>query len=237
MKEKLSDRLRESIEEEILMGRFPPGSRIDEAALGAQFGVSRTPIREALIQLASSGLVAIRRRHGALVTEMEPNRLYEMFEVMAELEAICARNAARRSTEAQQKTLLKTLEACRKAAESRDADAYFHENEQFHQAIYAASQNTFLAEQTQALQRRLRPYRRLQLRVRDRMSNSMAEHETLVAAIIAGDADLAAERARGHVRVQGERFGDLVAAISQLREDSRRARDKSRSKDHAGAVS
>src|ERR1700741_451506 len=205
-KPKRSEQLREAIEEEIVMGRLPPGSRIDDAALAARFAVSRTPVREALIQLESSGLVEIRRRRGAQVSVIEPKRLYEMFELMAELEAMCARRAARRCGEAQQRTLLDALELTRKAGETRDIDIYFYENERFHQAIYAASQNTFLTEQTVALQRRLRPYRRLELLVRDRMASSQAEHEAITAAIVAGDADLAADSIRGHVVVQGERF-------------------------------
>jgi len=236
MKQKRSDQLREAIEEEIVMGRLPPGSRIDDTALAVRFGVSRTPIREALIQLASSGLVEIRRRRGALVSEIDPKRLYEMFEVMAELEAMCARRAARRSTEAQQRALLSALELTRKAGETRDIDAYFHENEGFHQAIYAASQNAFLIEQTLSLQRRLRPYRRLQLRVRDRMTSSEAEHEAIAAAIIAGDADLAAERIRGHVRVQGERFGDLVASLAEWRAGAEVANEELPARGRAIAV-
>jgi len=236
MKQKRSDQLREAIEEEIVMGRFPPGSRIDDAALAARFGVSRTPIREALIQLASSGLVDIRRRRGALVSEIDPHRLYEMFEVMAELEAMCARRAARRGTEAQQRALLSALALTRRAAETRDVDAYFHENEGFHQAIYAASQNAFLIELTLSLQRRLRPYRRLQLRVRDRMTNSLAEHEAITAAIIAGDADLAAEHIRGHIVIQGERFGDLVASLAQWRAGAQSANEELPAKVRARAV-
>lgn len=212
-KEKRSDQLREAIEEEIAMGRLPPGSRIDEAALEARFGVSRTPIREALIQLASSGLVEIRRRKGAVVSVLEPRRLFEMFEVMADLEASCAQRMARRMGAEQERALRKALEACRRAAEAGDPDAYFHENEGFHHAIYAASGNAFLAEQALALQRRLRPYRRLQLRVRNRMHNSLAEHEGVVAAITSGDEELAARRLREHVAVQGERFSDLVASL------------------------
>ena len=198
------------------MGRFPPGSRIDEQALGKRFGVSKTPIREALIQLASSGLVEVRRRKGATVSVLESRRLYEMFDVMAELEAACARRAARRMSPAHEAALKKALEACRRAAAAGDPDRYFHENEAFHHAIYAASQNAFLAEQALALHRRLRPYRRLQLRVRDRMGNSLAEHEAIVEAMLKGDGELAAERLRGHITVQGERFGDLVASLAQL---------------------
>ena len=226
MKQKRSDQLREAIEEEIVMGRLPPGSRIDDTALALRFGVSRTPIREALIHLASSGLIQIRRRRGAQVSEIEPHRLFEMFEVMAELEVMCARRAARRSSEPQRQALLTALSLTRKAGETRDVDAYFHENEAFHQAIYAASQNAFLIEQTLLLQRRLRPYRRLQLRVRDRMSNSQAEHEAITAAIIAGDADLAAEHIRGHIVIQGERFGDLVASVAQWRAGAESANEE-----------
>jgi len=215
-KEKRSDALREAIEEEIAIGHLAPGSRIDEAALEARFGVSRTPVREALIQLASSGLVEVRRRKGAVVKVLEPRKLFEMFEVMAELEASCAQRAARRMAPEQETALKEALEACRVAAAAGDPDAYFHENEGFHRAIYAASQNAFLAEQALALHRRLRPYRRLQLRVRNRMGNSLAEHEGVVAAILAGDGELAAQRLRAHVTVQGERFSDLVASLSQL---------------------
>jgi DNA-binding GntR family transcriptional regulator len=216
MKEKRSDQLREAIEEEIAVGRLRPGSRVDEQELSERFSVSKTPIREALIQLASSGLVEIRRRKGATVCVLEAGRLCEMFDVMAELEATCARRAARRMSPEQEAALKDALAACRHAAAAGDPDAYFHVNEDFHRAIYAASQNEFLAEQALALHRRLRPYRRLQLRVRDRMASSLAEHEAIVAAMVAGDGELAAERIRGHVTVQGERFGDLVASLAQL---------------------
>lgn len=86
----------------------------------------------------------------------------------------------------------------------------------FHHAIYAGSHNQFLIEQARSLARRLRPYRRLQLRVRDRLPTSFAEHDGVVQAIINGDGDLAAQRARDHVMIQGQRFADLMASLSQL---------------------
>jgi DNA-binding GntR family transcriptional regulator len=117
---------------------------------------------------------------------------------------------------ANEAALKRALEACRQAAQAGDPDAYFHENETFHRAIYTASGNEFLAEQALALHRRLRPYRRLQLRVRDRMSRSLGEHEAIVEAMLQGDGELAAQRLRGHVTVQGERFSDLVASLARL---------------------
>lgn len=208
-----SERLGELIEEQIATGLLRPGTRLDEQELAAEFGVSRTPIREALIQLASAGLVEIRPRRGAIVKELGPHRLCEMFEVMAELEAMCARLAARRITNAEIAVLQKGHRACQAARDASDPDAYYWLNEDFHRTIYVASHNTFLSEQATALNRRLRPYRRLQLRVRNRIDTSYSEHQGVVDAILAGDADLAAERIRAHVVVQGERFGDLVASL------------------------
>ncbi len=163
------------------MGEFPPGKRLDEAELLAEFGVSRTPLREALIQLDSQGLVEIRPRRGAVVASVSAQRLIEMFEVMGELEAMCGRLAARRITDDEQQRLLAAHNACKEASEAHSSDAYYYANEQFHFAIYAASHNVYLAEQARQLHRKLRVYRRLQLRVRDRVSNSFAEHDGVVA--------------------------------------------------------
>jgi DNA-binding GntR family transcriptional regulator len=208
--------LRDAIEDLIATGCLRPGDHLDETELATRFGVSRTPIREALIQLASMGLVMIRPRRGAVVAEVAPEQLVEMFEVMAELEAMCGRLAARRMSSKDHAVLQSAHDACRDACAAGDADAYYYKNEQFHDAIYAGSHNTFLAEQARALHRRLRPYRRLQLRVRNRLPTSLGEHEAVVNAIRAGDGDLTADLLRQHVLVQGQRFADLIASLSQL---------------------
>jgi len=213
---KRSEVLREAIEEMIAVGKLPPGHHLDETELANEFGVSRTPIREALIQLASMGIIVMRPRRGALVTEIAPQQLIEMFEVMAELEAMCARLAARRMTPAEHAILLASHLACTAARDDEDSDVYFYKNEEFHQQIYIGSQNTFLAEQARALQRRLRPYRRLQLRVRNRVKASFDEHGAVVDAIIAGDGERASELLRDHIMIQGQRFVDLIASLSNL---------------------
>ena len=211
---KMSDQLREKIEEAIAIGTLAPGTALEEAALAERYGVSRTPVREALIQLASEGLVEIRPRRGAIVASIGPARLLEMFEVMAGLEAMCARLAARRMNDRERVALAQAHERC--AAVQDDLDAYFHRNEEFHAAIYAGSHNGVLSEQAGQMHRRLRPYRRLQLRVRDRVKSSCAEHAAIVQAIVAGDADGAAQALQDHVTVQGERFGDLLASMREL---------------------
>ena len=211
-----SETLRDAIEEMIAVGKLAPGQHLDETELAASFGVSRTPIRETLIQLASMGLVVIRPRRGAVVAELGPQQLVERFEVMSELESVCARLAARRMTPAEQEALKAAHAACKEAMSSQDPDDYYVKNEAFHEAIYAGSHNQFLIEQARSLYRRLRPYRRLQLRVRDRVSNSYAEHDEMVQAIIGGDGELAARLTREHVMIQGQRFADLMASLPQL---------------------
>lgn len=212
----VTGRLKDEIENGIVEGRYLPGDRLDEATLAERYGVSRTPVREALHALAASGLIEVRPHRGAIVAEVGPHQLVEMFEVMAELEAMCGRLAARRATEADHLALRTAHVVSTRAAEAGDLDGYYYDNERFHSAIYDASHNGFLAEQARALARRLQPYRRLQLRVRNRLATSFREHGEIVDAIVAGDEELAARRLRGHVVVQGERFADLIASMRTL---------------------
>ena len=209
----MSEKLKETLEERIVTGKYLPGTRLDETELATEFAVSRTPVREALIQLSFYGLIEMRPRRGAVVTELSHQRLYEMFEVMAELEAMSGRLAARRHTDADLKRILEAQSACDKAFELGDVDNYYHENERFHLAIYAASHNSFLNEKATSLFRRLGAYRRLQLRIRGRLKTSREEHAGVIEALVAGNGEIAAERLQKHVIVQGELFSDLIASM------------------------
>lgn len=210
----VSFRLRDAIESEILVGDLRPGERLDEASIAARFGVSRTPVREALVQLASAGVVELRPHRSAIVTKLSPERLVEMFDVMAGLEGLAGKLAARRSSTQDIERLRAAHERCQSAAEKNDADEYYYENEEFHKAIYAASHNEFLAEQCELLHRRLKPYRRMQLRFRNRIATSLTEHEEIVLAITNGDSERADHVLQMHIRIQGERFGDLIASLA-----------------------
>jgi DNA-binding GntR family transcriptional regulator len=119
-------------------------------------------------------------------------------------------------TPAEQEALLAAHAACKEASLTKDPDDYYYKNEVFHYAIYAGSHNQFLIEQARSLSRRLRPYRRLQLRVRNRVSNSYDEHDGVVQAILKGDGDSAADLTRSHVMIQGQRFADLMASLPRL---------------------
>ena len=211
-------RLRDALEADILTGLIGPGERLDEVSLAQRFQVSRTPIREALLQLASAGLIEIRHRRGAVVRDLGPQQIVAMFEVMAGLEGLAARLAAQRHGPEEAAELLACHEGCLAALSSGDTDAYYYANEQFHQLIYRASHNIFLAEQCLALSRRLRPYRRLQLRAGNRATTSFAEHAVVVGAILRHDGEEADHALRNHVVIQGARFVDFVAALSGLSE-------------------
>lgn len=211
--EKRADGLRDILEEEILMGVLRPGDRLEEPALAERFGVSRTPIREALLHLAASGLIENRSRRGTFVARLGPRRLMEMFDVIAALEALAASQAARRATAPEIAAIRALHEDCAASVDADEPDPYYYANERFHAAIRQASGNGFLIEEADKLQKRLRPYRRTQLRAQNRIRASFAEHESILTAIEAGDAAAASATMHSHVAVQGERFTDLLASL------------------------
>jgi DNA-binding GntR family transcriptional regulator len=218
MTRKRADEIAEALESLILDGTFANGERLDEVQLAGRFAVSRTPLREALQRLAVSGLVEQIPRRGVFVRQPGPVELIEMFEVMAELEAACARLAATRIAEAALAELHAVNARCKAAVERRDSDGYYRENERFHAILYRQSGNGFLEQECRRLQRRLTPFRRHQLRLRGRLSQSMAEHEAVVAALERGDAAAAAETIRDHVAVQGEKFHHLMSRLREAAE-------------------
>ncbi|GGO61226.1 transcriptional regulator, GntR family [Roseovarius pacificus] len=218
MEQRRADSIAEELEELIFAGTYRDGDRLDEMRLAEQFGVSRTPLREAFQRLALSGLVELIPRRGAFVRQPGPVELMEMFEVMAELEATCGRLAAMRISDAALDELRSANANCKAAVEVQDCDAYYTENERFHRIIYQQSGNRFLEQETAKLHKRLKPFRRQQLRFRGRMAQSMAEHEAIVDALVQGDAAGAGEALRAHVAVQGEKFHNLMASLQSAAE-------------------
>lgn len=215
-----SQRVRDALENAIVDGRHRPGERLDPARLEEEFGCSRTPVREALQALERSGLVQIRPKQGTYVTELGLSELAERFEVMAELEGMAARLAARRIGVAELAALDEAVAECALHAEAGDADGYYYANARFHSTIYDSCGNEYLRQQVHQLKRALQPYRRLQLRVPDRMRRSLAEHRTIAAAVRAGDAGAAEGAARDHVLVQVTEFTQLVNTWRAVRSPS-----------------
>jgi DNA-binding GntR family transcriptional regulator len=123
---RLADSLRDELEQDIVTEALRPGERLDEQTLATRFGVSRTPIREALVQLAVAGLVALQPRRGAFVASLSLKEIIERFEVMAALEGACGALAARRLTDEERARLVQAHEAWGHEAGSGDADDYYY---------------------------------------------------------------------------------------------------------------
>lgn len=213
MERKRADVIAEALEGMIFDGELSDGDRLDETLLAERFNVSRTPIREALQRLSVSGLAVQIPRRGVFVRQPGPVEIIEMFAVMAEMEAVCARLAAHRISDAAIAALHDANGRCRAAVERGAPDDYYAENERFHAIIYRESGNGFLEQECLRLHRRLKPFRRIQLRVRGRLRQSMDEHETIVKALEDGRDTEAADRIRAHVAVQGEKFHHLIASL------------------------
>lgn len=208
-----ANKIAEALEQLVFAGEFQDGDRMDELKLAERFEVSRTPIREALQVLVSSGMAEQIPRRGVFVRQPGPVELMEMFETMAELEAVCGRLAAIRMDEQSLAKLDEINERCQQAIQDADYDCYYSENEKFHQIIYHGAANSYLEKQALLLQNRLRAYRKTQLRFRGRLDQSMKEHFEIVSAIRDGAAEKAAEALRSHIAVQGEKFHQLMASL------------------------
>lgn len=207
--------LREEIEQDIVTGVYAPGQRLDETVLATRFQVSRTPIREALQQLAAMGFVINIPKRGTFVSEVSIGEMLCMFEVMAELEGMCAKLAARRITAEQLSELEGAQAQCNESIIAGNSDDYYYANERFHMHLYKISGNPFLAKMAGQLHNRLKPYRRLQLRVSGRLNMSASEHEAIIDALRAGDAQAAEQLTEQHILIQGDKFSDFLAAMEQ----------------------
>ena len=208
----LQERIRTQLQRDIQDGRLPPGASIDERALAQSFDASRTPVREALLLLSAQGLVEIVPRSGIHVRKLRASELVAMMEALGELEGVLARLAARRIGAPQRQELHAALCGTARCAEAGDAIGYQEANAALHDVIYRASGNPFIVEQAQAVRLRISAYRGRLFEKPGRLDASQREHAAVVAAILAGDADAAAEAMRNHISVGGEAFADLVLA-------------------------
>lgn len=206
-----SEELQTRLAEAIVSGRLKPGAPLDEAQIAAEFSVSRTPVREALRQLSSSGLVDIRPHRGAVVAKPDHAQLRDMFAVMGELEGVAAGLCAVKMDRAERAGLEDLHRSMARLVHDGDLDAYSAANITFHVTIYRGSHNSYLAEMASATRRRLAPFRRAQFEGRDRLARSHHEHDQVVQAIQRGDAERAAAAMRDHIGLSARAWETIVA--------------------------
>ncbi|WGD31427.1 GntR family transcriptional regulator [Ancylobacter sp. WKF20] len=208
-----AEELRLQLADEITRGRLPPGTALDETVLAARFGVSRTPVREALRELAASGLVDARPHRGAVVARPSLERLQDMFDVMAELEALCAGLAALAMTPAERRQLDQLHQSMGDMMRAGDFPAYREANEQFHAALYAGSHNDYLVEITVGTRRRLSPFRRAQFHALGRLALSHREHDRVVTAVLRGEREAAAAAMRSHITIVHDAYEQYAQTV------------------------
>ena len=211
-----TERLADEIAAAVLSGEFAPGLRLDEAMLAERFGVSRTPVREALRRLASTGLIDLKPRRGATVADATSAQLETLFGAMAEIEAACARLAAMSMTPIERRRLQNLHESMAALVARGDRDDYAGANIAFHTCLYAGAHNEIVADFARILRRRLAPFRRAQFRAEGRLARSHAEHGIVVKAILACDAAAAHAAMFHHMSLVEDSFGRLGAGARAM---------------------
>ena len=203
LKRTSAEEIRRGLADRIISGVLPPGTALDETQLAAEFAVSRTPVREALRLLASSGLVDQKPHAKALVAKPDEQELAGMFEVMGYLEALCAGLCAIAMTKAERDALDGLHVQMSALVRDGDAARYAEANDLFHTAIYDGAHNGYLAEITRSTRQRLQPFRRAQFGELGRLLKSHAEHSLIVEAILRGDRSEAESAMRSHISIVG----------------------------------
>jgi DNA-binding GntR family transcriptional regulator len=193
----LYEQVAEQVRARIMAHTLPPGSWIDEQSLAAEYGISRTPLREALKVLASEGLVTMKPRRGAYVTEVSEQDLAEVFHLLALLESDAAGMAAQQATDAQ----LGELAALHQQLEAAisDRDEFFAANEQFHMALLEIAGNRWRNQMVGELRRVMKLNRHHSLFKKGRLEASLQEHRSILAALQNRDAALSQKLMRQHL--------------------------------------
>ncbi|HAC81057.1 MAG: GntR family transcriptional regulator [Candidatus Binatia bacterium] len=211
-----AETVRIGLESDILTGRLSPGSVIDETETSKQFGVSRTPVREAIFLLVQAGLIKKEARKRAIVAEFNVDDFFGLFETLAELEGLSARFATSRMSRAERFELSKIHSLAAEKLLVGEIDNYAALGRAFHSLILEGSKNTTLVKITSELAARLVPYRRFQVSLEGGLQRNQDDHEIILAAIRANDADAAYEAMRKHTLEQSESVIENIPAFSEL---------------------
>jgi DNA-binding GntR family transcriptional regulator len=208
-----ADELRQILADDIVRGKLMPGDALDETAIANRFNVSRTPVREAIRQLAASGLVDAKPHRAAIVARPSHDDLIGMFEAMAELEGLCAYYAAERMTPRERSGLEQVHEELRMLIQEGDPQNYHESNQIFHGTIYVGAHNSYLAELTTSTRIRVQPFRRAQFRNLGRLSKSHKEHDRVVTAILRADASAAHKAMRDHIMTVFDEYEAYLGSL------------------------
>lgn len=204
----------ERLRQRIFAHELTPGTWIDEQKLAEQYGISRTPLREALKVLASEGLVELRPRRGCYVTEISRQDLDDIFPLMAMLEGRCAAEAVKRMKPADLVSLKEIHERLEAAARDGRIDAFFEANQEFHKKIQELAGNRWLLSVIQDLRKVLKLSRLHSLSLEGRLQQSLDEHRMIMSALTASDVGHAEKLMHDHLLSGREALAKMDAKSS-----------------------
>jgi DNA-binding GntR family transcriptional regulator len=207
-----AEQLAADLAREIVEGLLPPGSRLDEHSLAQRFGVSRTPVREALKRLAGLDLVEARPHRGVIVIDMPATRVSELFEALAETEAVCARLAAMKRSMLELHRIEELHQQFMAVKDVGTPLTIAMVNRGFHEAIYAGAHNGFLSDHVMSLRKRLAPFTAAQFRLHGRPPESAREHAAVLESIRGRDGATAGEVMRRHLMAVGNAWARWAEA-------------------------
>jgi len=207
-----SSDIRAALQDEIESGLLVPGTPLDEKALADRFGVSRTPVREALQQLAAAELVQIEPHVGAHVARMSIAELRAMLEYLSEMESLCAKLAARRVDPVLRAALTAALDQGR-AAIACGAEGFRAANDAFHELLYTGCHSIYLAAQIRKARRLLQRYRSHEHMSVERALKSQAGHERIAEAVLRSDEVGAAQAMLDHLPNGTSGFSEFLAKL------------------------
>lgn len=192
----LYEEVAELLRQRIFSRELEPGSWIDEVKIAEAYGISRTPLREALKVLAAEGLVTMKVRRGAYVTEVNEKDLSDVYHLLALLESDAAGVVAQRASDAELQALAELHQSLEKSQDDREA--FFRLNEQFHQRLLQLADNRWREQMVADLRKVMKLHRHQSLLKSGRISESLHEHRQLLQALQARDVQASAQRMREH---------------------------------------
>jgi len=192
----LYEQVAEQLRQRIFRRELEPGSWIDELKIAEEFGISRTPLREALKVLAAEGLVTMKVRRGAYVTEMSDKDMRDVYHLLSLLESDAASVVAARATPDQLRELEQLHADLARAV--NDRDRFFAVNERIHMRILEMADNRWRDQLVADLRKVMKLNRHNSLLKQGRIEDSLAEHETILSALRARDSQATAEAMQAH---------------------------------------
>jgi DNA-binding GntR family transcriptional regulator len=214
----LSEDIAESIKAAIIKGKFKPGEKISEGELAESMGISRTPLREAFRKLENEGFIEIIPRKGAVVTEIDAQEVYDLYEIKSTLEGLAARLAAVNMQDKDLEKLEKVNEELKVLIDQNDLEAFYKAHTRFHEGFVKLSGNRRLNQIISNLNDHFKRFGIVSLTLPGQYENAIKQHEEIIQAFRKGNEKLVEERVKNNVMTGGKVLIDHLVAVEASEE-------------------